>query len=86
MKKWYGLGGFFAVGLALCAGFYGCSSADSADTCTVDSDCEDGIFCNGEEQCAFDSEVNAMTCRNFFGPACASNQTCDEETDMCMAN
>ena len=47
--------------------------------CTVDADCNDGAFCNGEETC------DAGFCAVASDP-CAANPTwsCDEDADICV--
>ncbi|NOX57987.1 MAG: PKD domain-containing protein [Planctomycetes bacterium] len=46
--------------------------------CDLDGDCDDGLFCNGAEQCV---EGN---CVSGTGP-CGENE-CDEDTDACIAD
>jgi len=45
--------------------------------CTFDSDCDDGLYCNGAETC------NAGTCQAGSDPC--PGQACDEVTDSCIA-
>ena len=45
--------------------------------CTVNADCDDGVFCNGVETC-----VNGR-CQAGTDP-CAEGETCDEENDECL--
>ena len=45
--------------------------------CITDSDCDDGLFCNGVEQCV-DGNCQAGT------PPCANDETCDEDNDACL--
>ena len=45
--------------------------------CDVDADCDDGLFCNGEETCV-DGECQAGT------NPCSAEQECDEEYDECL--
>ena len=47
----------------------------AAPECTVDADCDDGLFCNGAETC------NAGTCNAGSDPC--SGQSCDEAGDVC---
>ena len=44
--------------------------------CTVDSDCDDGLFCNGSEVC-----VNGL-CQAGAVP-CGAGQYCNEDADTC---
>jgi hypothetical protein len=53
--------------------------------CTIDADCDDGLFCNGDETC------NAGTCEAGTPPACDNGlfcdgaEMCDEDADSCVA-
>ncbi len=46
-------------------------------SCATDSDCDDGVFCNGRERCA-DSG-----CVSSSAPACLPSQSCDEDAARC---
>ena len=46
--------------------------------CTLDSECDDGQFCNGAETCAGGS------CQGGSNP-CLAGETCDEVTDTCSS-
>jgi hypothetical protein len=55
--------------------------------CETDTDCDDGIFCNGEETCDLDG-----TCQSGSGNPCADDglfctgvETCDEGSDTCIS-
>jgi hypothetical protein len=53
--------------------------------CTVDSDCDDAMFCNGAETC----ETSTGTCQSGTPPDCDDGvdctvDTCDETSDACM--
>lgn len=45
--------------------------------CSVDGDCDDGLFCNGAESCV------SGNCSVGTDP-CAAGETCDENTDTCI--
>ena len=45
--------------------------------CRTDSDCDDSIFCNGNEACT------RGKCESSENP-CAEGETCDEENDQCL--
>lgn len=45
--------------------------------CDDDTDCSDGLFCNGAEVC------NAGFCEAGVAP-CSGEQTCDEDNDVCI--
>jgi C1A family cysteine protease len=56
----------------------------TALTCTYDSDCDDGLYCNGAETC------EAGACQEGTPPDCSDDglfcngsEFCDEEADMC---
>jgi hypothetical protein len=49
----------------------------SLPECRRDSDCDDAIFCNGNETCS------RGRCRSSETP-CAEGETCDEENDQCL--
>lgn len=65
------------------------SECDDADPCTIDAcdagagcthtlpDCDDGLFCNGEEYCD-DAECISS------GDPCPAGQVCDESRDTCV--
>lgn len=44
--------------------------------CNVDSDCDDGLFCNGVEFC------QGGDCRDD-NPPCNATENCDEDNDVC---
>ncbi len=51
-------------------------------SCTVDADCDDGLFCNGAETC------NGCTCEAGMAPNCndgvsCTDDSCNEGTDSC---
>jgi len=54
------------------------STGISALWCTIDADCDDGLFCNGVETC------NAATgkCQSGSDP-CRVSETCNDNTDTC---
>ena len=62
---------------------------DDGGGCTVDGDCDDGLFCNGAEICNFSTNVcepgTAVSCDDSV--ACTVD-SCNEATDSCdnMAN
>ena len=51
--------------------------AQSAYPCSSSEDCDDGLFCNGSENCLNEACVD--------GPLpCSDGQTCNEEADFCQ--
>ena len=46
--------------------------------CTIDEDCDDGLFCNGTETC----DAPNCTCEPATNP-CPTDTTCNEDTDRC---
>lgn len=55
-------------------------SFTSDGDCTADSDCDDGLFCNGVEDCP----EGGGTCTAGTSP-CSAGQVCNEVTDQCAA-
>ncbi|NOX57671.1 MAG: hypothetical protein GXP29_02280, partial [Planctomycetes bacterium] len=51
---------------------------DECEGCTTDTECDDGLFCNGTEVC-----INSV-CESPGG-ACQPGQSCNEDTDTCNA-
>jgi hypothetical protein len=53
--------------------------------CTLDDDCDNGLFCNGEEIC------DRGICRSTGNPCsddgvfCNGSEDCDEENDLCVS-
>jgi hypothetical protein len=47
--------------------------------CTVDADCDDGLFCNGAENCV-DGSCETGT------PPCKAGEICKEDTNSCEAD
>lgn len=45
--------------------------------CSVDADCDDGVFCNGSESC----DTSTGNCQDADHPC--SGQLCDEENQLC---
>ncbi|MGB2987382.1 MAG: hypothetical protein WBE26_16065, partial [Phycisphaerae bacterium] len=50
---------------------------DHCDECTVDADCDDGLYCNGVETCT------GAECVAGTSP-CAADEVCDEDNDACV--
>ncbi len=50
---------------------------DHCDECTVDADCDDGLYCDGVETCT-DAECVAGT------SPCAADEVCDETNEACV--
>jgi hypothetical protein len=75
-------GGFCVSSGSPCGAGEACDEA--ADTCTptstldctTDSDCDDGIYCNGEEACQNGDCVSS-------GTPCAAGETCNEQDASC---
>jgi hypothetical protein len=58
---------------------------DACDECSVDEDCDDGLYCNGIEFC-----VGGVYCQNGTTPCpaddglyCNGTESCDEGNDQC---
>ena len=50
---------------------------DECDGCVFDADCDDGMFCNGDETCAVDTCVAG-------GDPCSVGEICDDTEDLCI--
>ena len=66
----------------------GCSdddvtASDAGAICRSDSDCDDGVFCNGMERCAPDIAVAEANGCAVGAPPCESSGSCEELTDTC---
>lgn len=59
--------------------------ADGVAICINDSDCDDGVFCNGTESCDLDNpDADSRGC--VTEAACMPSQTCNEDTDECITD
>ena len=58
------------------------SSAFAQPECVDDTDCDDGIECNGIETCDLD-DLDVLVCFEGESP-CLENQVCDTENDVCV--
>jgi alpha-tubulin suppressor-like RCC1 family protein len=57
---------------------------DSGGSCSVDADCDDGVFCNGFERCLPDSEqADPRGCTAAATPTCWNDVACDEPARRC---
>jgi subtilisin family serine protease len=52
----------------------------ASPSCTSDSDCDDGIFCNGDETC--DLAPGGGWCQSGLSP-CENPAVCDEDKNIC---
>ncbi|MFK7990078.1 MAG: MopE-related protein [Sandaracinaceae bacterium] len=58
---------------------------DAANVCSTASECDDGLFCNGDESCDPDDPASdAMGCVSGTAPCDAD--TCSEESDLCSCS
>ena len=76
--------------LLLTAGGCGDDAATDSDSgtdpvgCLTDQDCDDDVFCNGEEQCApNDPAADGLGCVDSR-PPCQPSQICAEESNECV--
>ncbi len=53
-------------------------TGDLAGQCSVDADCDDGLFCNGAETC----DTGSGACQAGT-PPCSGGETCVESSDTC---
>ncbi|MBN1770718.1 MAG: hypothetical protein JXB32_05620, partial [Deltaproteobacteria bacterium] len=63
----------------------GDGEGDGVTICTSDADCQDGVFCNGEETCSPGTSTSPDGCVPAAEGPCLPSQTCDEETDACLS-
>ncbi|MBK7151841.1 MAG: hypothetical protein IPH72_08790 [Sandaracinaceae bacterium] len=69
-----------------CSSPSGTPSGDGSVVCSLNSDCDDGIFCNGRELCdASDPTAAANGCVTAPAP-CAAPATCDESAGACITD
>ena len=52
--------------------------------CTIDDDCDDGLFCNGVEFCRDGFCVAVSACPPGIMGCVMVGAICDEETDTCL--
>lgn len=70
------LRGWFTGGaLVLCLAWAGQTAL--AANCSSNADCDDGLYCNGAEECVLGE------CENAYAP-CTEDQTCNEATHECL--
>lgn len=67
----------------------GCGGSEhatpDAGVCAAASDCDDGVFCTGEEACSpLSAEADARGCVPGAAPCAGANQTCSEATEECI--
>ncbi len=53
--------------------------------CTSDTDCDDGIYCNGTEHCSPGAAETAANGCVAGSPPCSSGETCDETSSSCIS-
>jgi hypothetical protein len=52
--------------------------------CLTNSDCQDGVFCNGEETCSPETSTSPDGCMPAVAGPCLTGETCDETADACL--
>ena len=73
------------VTLASCGGDAPGPTDDAGALCTTSEDCDDGLFCTGEEACSpLSVEADARGCVPGAAPCAGANQTCSEATEECI--
>ncbi len=58
----------------------------NSELCEKDSDCDDGLFCNGKEKCVngfCERSFDALPCGQDTGNICTES-VCDEKTESCI--
>ena len=59
---------------------------DACVGCLEDGDCDDGLYCTGDETCVSgECESSGDPCTDD-GVSCTGTEICDEETDACMSS
>ncbi len=53
-------------------------------SCESDTDCDDGVFCDGAEQCLDGPLADARGCSPAASPVCAVGETCSETERRCL--
>ncbi len=54
-------------------------SPDLGETCRLDTDCADEVFCNGQEMCSpSHADADDRGCLSSTSPACGTGFLCDE--------
>lgn len=53
------------------------------EPCETDDQCDDGVYCNGEERCARAGADEATICQRAFQLPCSSNHPCQEARRAC---
>lgn len=62
-------------------------SVGAAARCAADSECDDGVFCNGVERCnPASASADARGCLVSTTPACAVGRSCNETRKSCEQN
>jgi len=52
------------------------------DRCVSNEDCDNGLYCDGEEYCSIDAN-DVARCFSRENPCTENPLGCNEETDMC---
>ena len=59
---------------------------DTAEFCSDDAACQDGVFCNGIESCSPSAEGADQRGCVLGHPPCTAEEVCDEATASCSSN
>ncbi len=73
--------GLLAVG---CGDDGGDGGMDASTVCETAADCDDGVFCNGEETCSPGAAGAAANGCVIGSPPCDATGSCDEAAGMCV--
>ncbi|MBW2976413.1 hypothetical protein KY347_03130 [Candidatus Woesearchaeota archaeon] len=57
----------------------GCSATCQFEGCRTDADCDDGLFCSGQETC----NLYTHTCQSGIPVICTKGKFCNEATNSC---
>jgi hypothetical protein len=83
---WSGVGILLSASLALtaCSESPNPGTTDAGSTCAATTDCDDGVFCNGVEDCRPSaSNADARGCVPASALPCTGGETCDDSLRRC---
>jgi PKD repeat protein len=60
-----------------------CNEAEEGCECVEDEECDDGLYCNGEEVCQI--KFSEQVCQPAIADSCPQDHICDERKDTCVS-
>ena len=86
IQRWWWVAACSGVVVVGCGSSSGTPNGDGSVVCSLNSDCDDGLFCNGRELCdPADPAAAANGCVTAAAP-CATPATCDESAGACITD